>query len=525
MNETLFLRSTIKLNKKFVLGVLVIITLFYLYLTTKIALNPYSYKSVLFIGFVFLIFFYFIPYKLFYFMLFVVPIFYFLGEILPDKIARVYELCTIVLPITSAVLICIKNRKLIYKWMLQCLFIFFIYVFIFLISGFVNNSEVYKIIQSFQFELRYFLIFLVFSIMRIKKERIIKILKILFVVLNIYLMSGYFYLILGRFLNFYGSFFINEVAIRGYLFGSLNFPFGRFFTPQGGHNMAGMFLVIGFLVFYILWKTDRENFYRITKLKSIRVWKWLMIIGILLTESKISFLCMVVGMWLTNYFIPRKKSKMFTIATIFVFLFLIIFLIMALIEIEPAKLPGFLKLMYVHSYIDFIQRGHDRPATYYFFFKILTQDLKTFLVGLGPGNFGLALVAYGVDVQKSIFLFEELKRKVGYNYLPGIGTLLDSNVVSLGGQIGFLGLILFFFIFLPIWVRAKKSYEVFKDSFTNFVCLVVIVIIPIFLLSGFTNTFWTVKPNALWFWTLCGISMAQINNIVFKIKNENSFDK
>ncbi|MBA7485894.1 hypothetical protein ES707_21446 [subsurface metagenome] len=506
---------------------IILLIFFNVYLGRDVVLNPelsITLKVLLVSSLVLLV--YYIPFKLFYILLFIIPVFYFFGTVLPDKMARTYELSIIFLPALVSVIVFLKHRK----WQnvapaIKYLLPLFLYIVFFISSTLVNDSNLYRSIQSFQFELRYFPIFLVLSMVVIKQERLLTILKIFFIALCIYLISGYYHLIFGRFLPLYGDFFLNEINARGSLFGSFPLPLGRFFTPLGGHNMGGMFLVIGFLVFYTLWKTDPQIFRKVTGLKSIRVWQWLMIIGIILTLSKMSFLSLMVGVWLVNFSLPHRKGKMLSLAIFGILLILLFSSITLFIEIESDRLhdlPAFVKQVFPYYHFDLIQRGHNRPATYYFLFRILSRDLKTFLFGLGPGNFGLALGAYGVDVRESSLFFEQLKQQVGYNYLPGIGTLLDSNVVSLSGQIGLVGMFFFFLIFLPIWLRAKRAYFHVNEPLGKSFALMTMVVIPVFLLSGFSNTFWTVKPNALWFWVLCGIGMAQINIIYGKEKSQNT---
>ncbi|MBI4239916.1 hypothetical protein HY620_02930 [Candidatus Uhrbacteria bacterium] len=135
------------------------------------------------------------------------------------------------------------------------------------------------------------------------------------------------------------------------------------------------------------------------------------------------------------------------------------------------------------------------------------------LVGVGPGSYGGGAVAALHYTVK----YDELGLPFG---IYGTDGYIDNNWFSLWGELGTLGLILYFFLIAFIFIEARQLYRYSEDPLTRSLALAGMGIIVAVSFQALLATYFEVRTVGFYLWLIAGIVASQkISNKQFPISN------
>lgn len=357
----------------------------------------------------------------------------------------------------------IKIPKLMNLWFGMVI----VYIISAVLSGRVN---LWFLVRSVMMEPYWILIggVMLFTKTDVKGSRLVGFVKVLYK-FNIYL--GTFNLLLGDKISLLYNLDVESRRAAVFFFPS------RFTTLFESHNNAAA-AIFGMQIFFYVF--DRHFFNKT---------KFLTLIVIILLSSK-----MVLGAYVILLLLLRFNKLQGTFKRVFLIMSLIVSLWITsfFLEIGGPGIPNNVWYSVVnpikHVLLS-VKLEKGRPFYLMVFFNEILIPVWPF--GFGAGNFGSVLVEGG---KTEVILLQDLI--VTDVLLPPITVdrfMWDSNYISFIGQVGLVGSLLI--ALLLFWTLYKAPPE---NRY------IIYCLIFVFLLIGFTNTYWQMPVFASLFWISVG---------------------
>jgi hypothetical protein len=310
---------------------------------------------------------------------------------------------------------------------------------------------------------------------------------------------------LDKYLFFTDSISIGPIELEGV---QQNWaPGQRVFATLGRYDRLGSLLSIGLVMlfpWYYVLKTP-ENRER---------WWGGFIVGVMalvLTYSRASWLAFLAGMFTIGYFLveDRRLFRTLTIGGIIVAAYLLFVIITQSFGSATVELPGKLsvrdRLVEAVSFYSWQQsyEGYGR-----FFFIINTPRmvvLNSPLFGVGPGNYGGGVAASLTNTA----VYDRLHLPFGIQNSYG---QIDNNWLSIWGEFGTLGLLVWIMIFRSIYKSAyyvhKHSEDVIQKTIAQGLCGATISLSVL----GFFGPYFEFRSLMVYFWLTVGIALYYFRN-------------
>jgi len=302
----------------------------------------------------------------------------------------------------------------------------------------------------------------------LKESRLVGFVKVLYK-LNIYL--GTFNLLLGDKISL-----LYQLAPESRRAAVFFFP-SRFTTLFESHNNAAA-AIFGMQIFFYVF--DRQFFNKT---------KYITFFAILLLSSKMILFSYVILLLLLRFNkLEATVKRVFLLMSLVVSLWITSFFL----EIGGPGIPNnvwYAVINPIKHVLLSVTLEKGRPFYLMIFFNEILAPTWPF--GFGAGNFGSVLVEGGKT--KALLLQDLIATDV---LLPPITVdrfMWDSNYISFIGQLGLIGTLLI--ALLLFWALYKappeNRYVIFSLTF-------------VFLLTGFTNTYWQMPVFGFLFWISVG---------------------
>ena len=379
-----------------------------------------------------------------------------------------------------------------------------IFILISVISLILNFYNVAIWFLGIRQILRFVLIFIIFILEDYSEDVIKNFLKI-----GAYILVGESLLaiiqavsggILDKFL-----FFSDAISLGPLEYGGIEqnwAPGQRVFATFGRYDRLGSFLTIGLIMifpwFYVLKKGEsREKWWMIFILSST---------ALLLTYSRANWLAFIGGMFTIGYFLmhDRRLFKIlatfgFVLATYLIFIIITQNLGTGTVD-QNSRQSIRDRLVESVSFYSWRQsyEGYGR------FFFIINTPLRVVsdspLFGVGPGNYGGG-VAAALDNRR---VYNILHLPFGIQNVYG---QIDNNWLSIWGETGTLGLLVWMLLFAKIFRSAyrvqEKSDDVIQKTVAQGLCGSVVAL----SIMGFFGPYFEFRALMMYFWLIVGIAL------------------
>ncbi len=372
-----------------------------------------------------------------------------------------------------------------------------------LISIFYNSVELSVGLLSLRQLLRYALIFYLLIFLGVNKKFVRNFVIVMAVVLVLQAGIGLSQLILPQ---SYSNLLLpssSEISVGGASLdtGSIGWDASqRISGTFGRYDKLGIFLSF-FLILAI------GIYYSRKKLDKV-LWSGIFLIGLvalIFTFSRLSWLGLVLGLFWIGIMI--KKDKKVVISLILLISLLIVYFGIYLVS------TGFNPTTYeeTSSSLSLPKRAlqsfskYELQNSYYGYGRIffwVNTPLRVVryspLIGVGPGTYGSGVAASLNQYQ----VYEKFGMPFGVQDRYG---QIDNNWMSLWGEYGTIGLLLWLGLFVMLYRQTRKIYLNSKDNLTKGLALGFMGILIIYPLQSFFGPYFEVRTISFYFWATAGI--------------------
>ncbi len=352
--------------------------------------------------------------------------------------------------------------------------------------------------------LRFVLIFIIF-LFEDYEEKVVK----NFLKIGIYVIVGESALAIiqavsGGFLDKY-LFFSESISLGPLEYGGVqqNWARGqRVFATLGRYDRLGSLLAIGLLMlfpwFYVLKKGEQREKWFIAFILGL--------VALVLTYSRASWLAFFGGMFTIGYFL-LKDRRVFRIVTAGAAAILLYLIFLTVTQgfgsgtvdstARQSLRDRFVEAVSVYSWQQSYE-GYGR-----FFFIINTPLIVVShnpLFGVGPGNYGGG-VAAALDNRT---VYNRLHLPFGIQNTYG---QIDNNWLSIWGEFGTIGLVIWIMIFVEIFRSAYFVQSVSEDTVQKTVAQGLCGSVVGLAILGFFGPYFEFRALMVYFWLLVGIAL------------------
>ncbi|MFH1597744.1 MAG: O-antigen ligase family protein [Patescibacteria group bacterium] len=270
----------------------------------------------------------------------------------------------------------------------------------------------------------------------------------------------------------------------------------RVFATMGRYDQLGTFLAFfGLLAVGLLYQN--KKFQKQNKLLIVLT---LGIICLLLTYSRASWFGFALGLLLIGAFIKRDKKVILG----FVFLILVFFFYLIGSGLLVHRLTDQPETSLAERFYEAFSYERWRGEYYglgrlYFIVQTPLKVVSTYpLFGVGPGSYGGGAAASLHNTE----VYEELGLPFG---IFGNSGHIDNNWMSLWGETGTLGLIIYVWMLLAIYIFVYKVFKLSNSKFTKGLSLGFLGALLAVTFQAFLGTYFEVRTLGLYLWLIAGL--------------------
>ncbi|MFH1610742.1 MAG: O-antigen ligase family protein, partial [Patescibacteria group bacterium] len=380
-----------------------------------------------------------------------------------------------------------------------------------LISIFYNSVELSVGLLSLRQLLRYALVFYLIIYLGADKKFVRKFVIVMAVVLVVQAGIGLSQLILPQ---SYSNFLLpssSEISVGGASLdtGSIGWDASqRVSGTFGRYDKLGIFLSFFLILAIGIFYSKHSTLVILNLFQDKILWSGIFLIGLLaliFTFSRLSWLGLILGLiWIG---IILKKDKKIIVGFIFVIFILIIYFGIYIIstgfnlqryEETPSSLSLPKRVLQSFSKYE-LQNSYYGYGRIFFWVNTPLRVVKySPLIGVGPGTYGSGVAASLNQYQ----IYEKFGMPFGVQDRYG---QIDNNWMSLWGEYGTIGLLLWLGLFFMLYRETRKIYLNSKDNLTKGLTLGFMGILIIYPLQSFFGPYFEVRTISFYFWTTAGI--------------------
>lgn len=376
---------------------------------------------------------------------------------------------------------------------------FILFVIIALTSALINFVPIFDALMGVRQIVRFILLFFV-TVYLAPSERWIKtVLYSLFAVLAIQVVIGYAQFLFGETLD---TFLLpSEVRSFGEITltsGTVQFwDFGqRIFATMGRYDRLGTFMAFLFLIIVSLLYEPRLKKYR-GRISALLI---LALPALAMTYSRSSWFGFLLGFLFIGLWAKRDKRVAWAlggaVGVIAVYLAVTGLVINNLIDVADQSVVE--RFFEAFSYERWRGEYYGLGRLYWIVQTLLTVVPAAIIFGHGPGMYGGGAVSAlgNTDVYDNLGLPFGVYGTEGY---------IDNNWFSLWGETGTIGLAVYLWMFIALFLLCVRVWRRSKHAFTRALALGVAAAMLAVALNAFLATFLEVRTLASYLWVFGGI--------------------
>lgn len=274
----------------------------------------------------------------------------------------------------------------------------------------------------------------------------------------------------------------------------------RVFGTFGRYNQLGSFLVLGLcLLVAFMYEIKKKTMDKKIFLGLIA----LSILTIILTYSRASWIAVMAGLGLITVIIKKDKKLIAAIVSVFIIAIIYISGYLTVNQLSVSTITEQRESSLIERVLEpfssaSLNSSYEGLGRVYFLVntprKIVANNP---FLGVGPGMYGGGVAAALGN------------KKVYYEYGLPFGVYgeigqIDNNWLSIWGELGTIGLILFIIIFVRLYKGAKKIYNTQKDYLTRVLSLSLRGMIIGVCVLGFFSPYFEIRTLMFYFWLIAG---------------------
>ncbi len=277
-------------------------------------------------------------------------------------------------------------------------------------------------------------------------------------------------------------------------------PGQRVFGTLGRYDQLGVFMafVMLILVAVIYEKaTDEKD----------RLWVWLLFIASLpilaLTYSRSAWFGFVLGFLFIGAFIKRDKrviaGAILIPSLLLAYIGITGLVVKELVDVSDQSITN--RFFEAFSYEHWVGEYHGLGRLYWIVQTVTEVVPASPIFGHGPGMYGGGTAAALNNTQ----VYDALSLPFG---VYGTDGYIDNNWMSLWGEVGTLGLGLYLWMYIALFMACLWVYHNSKDADTRALALAACAAMLAVCLNAFLATFLEVRTLAPYLWILTGLVVA-----------------
>ncbi|PIX62208.1 hypothetical protein CO057_03415 [Candidatus Uhrbacteria bacterium CG_4_9_14_0_2_um_filter_41_50] len=394
--------------------------------------------------------------------------------------------------------------------------IFFIFILLAITSALVNWIPVTYAILGIRQIIRFILLFFITFYLSPNNKWIRNVIFALFGVLAIQVVLGYGQFIFGR--SFDSFLLPSESRIAGDIqvsTGVTEFwdPGQRIFGTMGRYDQLGTFMAFIMLILVSLLYEPRLTKYR----KYFAALLITSIPALAMTYSRSSWFGFVLGFLFISVWAKRDRRVMWAVGAVGVVILIYLafsgLVINQLVEVSDQNIAE--RFFEAFSYRRWMSEYYGLGRMYWIVQSLISVIPSAFVFGHGPAMYGGGAAAALGNSQ----VYDSLGLPFG---VYGSGGYVDNNWLSLWGEIGSLGFVVYLWMYATLFLICLRVWRSSKSTFTRALSLGVAATMMAVALNAFLATFLEVRTLAPYLWTMTGLVVLLADRENIDISNANN---
>jgi O-antigen ligase len=277
-------------------------------------------------------------------------------------------------------------------------------------------------------------------------------------------------------------------------------PGQRVFGTMGRYDQLGAFMAFIMLILVAF-------LYERSAPEKDRVWMWLLLLASLpilaLTYSRSAWFGFLLGFLFIGAIIKRDKRVIAAAILIPTLLLAYVGLtglvVRELVDVSDQSITN--RFFEAFSYERWVGEYHGLGRLYWIVQTVAVVVPASPIFGHGPGMYGGGAVAALGNTQ----VYDELSLPFG---VYGTDGYIDNNWFSLWGETGTLGLLMYVWLYISLFLACMHVYRNAEDKEVKALALGVSAAMIAVALNAFLATFLEVRTLAPYLWTMTGVVVA-----------------